>query len=87
MNNTQFYKTLLTMPNGTNYAWYKDKKYLLRKDTLLDGRLIKIYAKDLSGVDIVSGNYYITIKGGMLKPCEMSDKKVIDFVLLCKFIR
>ena len=84
MNKTQFYKRLLILPNGTNYIWYKDRKYLLRKDTLLDGRLIKIYAKELGGVDIVSGNYYTTIKDGMLKPCEMSDKKVIDFVLYCK---
>jgi len=84
MNNTQFYKRLLTLPNGTNYIWYRDRKYLLRKDTLLNKKLIKIYAKELGGVDIVSGNYYTTIKDGMLKPCEMSDKKVIDFVLFCQ---
>jgi hypothetical protein len=54
---------------------------LLRKETLLNGKLLKVHAEELGGNDIVSGNYYPTIKGGMLKPCEMSDKKVIDFVL------
>jgi hypothetical protein len=60
---------------------YHEKRYLLRKETLLGGKLLKIYAEELGGNDIVSGNYYLTMKGGMLKPCEMSDKKVIDFVL------
>jgi hypothetical protein len=84
MNKTEFYKKLLALPVGTNDIWYENRRYMLRKDRLLDGRLIKVYAKDLGGRDIVSGNYYTTIKGGMLKPCEMSDKKVIDFVLYAK---
>lgn len=72
---------LLALPNGANDILYKSQRYLLRKETLLDGKLIKIYAENLSANDIVSGNYYPTMKGGMLKPCEMSGKKVIDFVL------
>ena len=81
MNNTEFYEKLLALPNGANDIYYNAKRYLLRKETLLEGKLIKIYAEDLSLKDIVSGNYYPTMKGGMLKPCEMSDAKVIDFVL------
>jgi len=81
MNKTEFYKKLLTLPNGTNDIFYKNKRYLLRKSSLLEGKLIKIYAIELGGNDIVSGNYYPSIKNGMLKPCEMSDAKVIDFVL------
>ena len=86
MNQTEFYVKLLTLPNGANDVYYHEKRYLLRKETLLDGKLIKIYAEDLSSKDIVSGNYYPTMKNGMLKPCEMSDKKVIDFVLHAKII-
>ncbi len=81
MNNTEFYTNLLAIPNGANDVRYLGKRYLLRKETLLDGKLLKIYAEELGGNDIVSGNYYPSIKGGMLKPCEMSDQKVIDFVL------
>ena len=81
MNETEFYVKLLALPNGANDVIYQDKRYLLRKETLLEGKLIKIYAEELGGNDIVSGNYYPTMKSGMLKPCEMSDKKVIDFVL------
>ena len=81
MNHTEFYTKLLALPNGANDIRYLGKRYLLRKETLLDGKLLKIYAEELGGNDIVSGNYYPTMKEGMLKPCEMSELKVIDFVL------
>ncbi len=86
MNDTEFYTNLLALPNGANDVRYLGKRYLLRKETLLGGKLLKLYAQELGGKDIVSGNYYPTIKKGMLKPCEMSDKKVIDFALNAKAI-
>ena len=86
MNESEFYVKLLALPDGANDLYYQHKRYLLRKETLLDGKLIKIYAEDLSSKDIVSGNYYPTMKNGMLKPCEMSDEKVINFVLHAQVI-
>jgi len=86
MNETEFYKKLLALPNGANDVNYKGRRYLLLKETLLDGKLLKLYAEELGGNDVVSGNYYPTMKGGMLKPCEMSDMKVIDFVLKARVI-
>jgi hypothetical protein len=80
MNKTLFYKKLQALPDGAYDIFYKQKHYLLNKQTLLNGKLIKIYAKELGGNDIVSGNYYTTIKDGLLKPCEMSKKKVIEFI-------
>ena len=68
------------LPTGSFYCIYKNKKYLLTKQLYSNDKIIKIYAKELQGKDIVSGNYFVTIKNGLLKPCEMSDKKVIDFV-------
>jgi len=81
MNETEFYTKLLALPNGANDVHYLNKRYLLRKETLLEGKLIKVYAEELGENDIISGNYYPSIKSGMLKPCEMSDAKVIHFVL------
>jgi len=86
MNDTEFYTNLLVLPDGANDVHYLEKRYLLRKETLLEGKLIKVYAEELGGNDIISGNYYPTMKGGMLKPCEMSELKVIDFVLHAKAI-
>ena len=85
MNETEFYQKLLALPNGASDVLYCEQRYLLRKETLLEGRLLKIYAENLSQRNIVSGNYYPTMKGGMLKPCEMSDAKVIHFVLHATF--
>jgi len=84
MNETDFFKKLLLLPNGANKVHYQNRRYLLRKEVLIDSKLIKIYAHELGGNDVVSGNYYPTMKCGMLKPCEMSDAKVIDFVLNIK---
>ena len=81
MNHSEFYTKLLLLPNGAHYVQYLGKRYLLRKERLLEGKLLKIYAEKLGGNDIVSGNYYPTIKEGLLKPCEMSNEKVIDFIL------
>ena len=81
MNQTEFYSKLLALPNGANDVLYKNKRYLLQKQTLLNGKLVKIYAEELGDNDVVSGNYYPSIKEGTLKPCEMSDAKVIEFVL------
>ena len=81
MNESQFYTKLSALPNGANFFFYQKRRYLLIKETLLDNKLIKIYASQLGGNNLVSGNYYPTLKGGMLKPCEMSDQKVINFVL------
>jgi hypothetical protein len=80
MNKTEFYAKLIALPDGANDVWYNNKRYLLRKETLLAGKLLKLYAEELGGNNIVSANYYPSIKAGTLKPCEMSDKKVIDFV-------
>ena len=77
----EFNRRLKELPLGSFYADFNNKKYLVTKELYSNGKIIKIFARELGGVDIVSGNYFTTIKGGLLKPCEMSDKKVIDFVL------
>ena len=76
-----FRQKLISFSDGSFYVLYKNSKYLVTKQIYSNGKIIKIYAEQLKGNDIVSGNYFLSIKGGLLKPCEMSDKKVIDFVL------
>lgn len=52
----------------------------MRKETRLQGRLIKLYAEELGGNDFVSLNYYETATAPRLKPCEMPEQKVIGFI-------
>jgi len=83
-----FHQKLITLDNGAYDVIFHDKKYLLRKETLLKGKLIKLYAEELGGNDFISLNYYPHIKDGLLKPCEMPEVKVIQFILeLCTFKR
>ena len=46
-----------------------------------DGKRIWLYGEELGGTDIVSFNLYRLGSRPMLKPCEMSSAKVVDFVL------
>jgi len=82
----KFKQNLIKLPIGSFFVRYKNSKYLVKKESVSSNKILKIYAKELKGNDIVSGNYFLTIKEGLLKPCEMSDAKVIDFVLNLEII-
>lgn len=75
----KFDKKIKSIQNGATYFSYNNKKYLATKSTLFNEKIIKFYAYELGGNDFVSLNYYSKLK--LLKPCEMAEKKVIDFVL------
>ena len=82
MNRKVLFRTrLLNLHDGSYDVFYQDKRYLLSKQTQLKGKLIKLYAEELGGNDFISLNYYTDIGDGLLKPCEMPQEKVIDFVL------
>ena len=80
MAKSVFHITLTALKNGSYDVFYNDKRYLLTKETHLNGKLIKLYAKELGANDFISLNYYGEIGEGLLKPCEMPQEKVIDFI-------
>jgi hypothetical protein len=61
-----FHKKIVYLDDGTYDVSFQKKRYLLRKQTQLDGRLIKLYAEELGGNDFISLNYYPQIKEGLL---------------------
>ena len=76
-----FHLKLHTLRDGAYDVLFEEQRYLLRKETQLEGKLIKLYAEELGGNNFISLNYYPYIKDGLLKPCEMPEEKVIRFVL------
>jgi len=68
------------LPLGYSEGLYNGAKYGITKEEFNDGKSFKIYARQLKGADFVSLNYYRTERKDLLKPCEMSEKKVIDFL-------
>lgn len=71
---------LKTFPDGASEVIYDRRRWLMRKETRLGGRLIKLYAEELGGRDFISLNYYETGSAPLLKPCEMPAEKVIAFI-------
>ena len=86
LNTTFFHERLLSFDDGTYDVVYDDARYLFRKETLLSGKLIKVYAEELANTNFISLNYYPQTADGLLKPCEMPDEKVIDFILRCHIL-
>jgi len=80
-----FHTKLLELSDGSYNVYYNNKRYLLSKQTQLKGKLIKLYAEELGDNDFISLNYY-NIDKPLLKPCEMAEEKVINFVLDIKVI-
>lgn len=73
-------KRLRSIPLGYSQVLYQKRKYGVSRQEYNNGKSIKLYAEELGGKDFVSLNYYITDTVGILKPCEMAKKKVIDFL-------
>ncbi len=71
---------------GYSVGVYNDKKYGIIKTTFNNGKSIKLYSEELGGKDFISLNYYITEQMELLKPCEMPEAKVKDFLKHVKLI-
>jgi hypothetical protein len=70
------------LPFGGYGATYQGRRYRITKTQYLGARSQKLVAEELGGTDFVSLNLYRFESGdAILKPCEMSEAKVRDFVL------
>ena len=67
-------------PEGYSEGIYQGKKYGISRKTFNHGKSFKLFAEELGGKDFISLNYYVTSEQEFLKPCEMPEKKVIDFL-------
>ncbi|EAQ48696.1 MULTISPECIES: hypothetical protein [Leeuwenhoekiella] len=65
---------------GYSYGIYHGKKYGITRSDFNNGKSTKIYAEELAGTDFVSLNVYVTNTEILLKPCEMPEEKVLDFL-------
>lgn len=75
------------LPIGFTKVLYKGKKYGVSRKDFNEGKSIKVFAEELGGKDFISFNWYSTTNGEQLKPCEMPEKKVRDFLLHFEFIQ
>lgn len=77
---------ILELPEGYTEVVYNNRKYGVTRTSFNNEKSFKVFAKELGGTDFISLNYYITNNSHQLKPCEMPEKKVIDFLTHFNFI-
>ncbi|MEP2640480.1 hypothetical protein [Roseobacter sp.] len=56
------------------------RRYVVSKSRFAGGKSIKLVAHELGGADYISLNLYRLRSGARLFPCEMSHRKVMEFV-------
>ena len=70
------------LPFGGYGGTYEGRRYRIVKSKFSAARSQKLEAEELGGPDHVSMNLYRLATGeALLKPCEMPEEKVRDFVL------
>jgi peptide-methionine (S)-S-oxide reductase len=80
MINPGWYDRLLSVPLGYSTGTFHGKTYGLSRSSFNGGRSHKFFAEELGGADFISLNVYETQAGLQLKPCEMPEEKVINFL-------
>lgn len=80
-----WYGKLRLIPLGYSTGTFHGKTYGLSRSSFNGGRSQKLFAEELGGTDFVSLNLYETQAGLQLKPCEMPERKVIDFLMGLEF--
>ncbi len=78
----QFNDKLSQIPTAYTTGKFNDARYGVTVSREAGGKRVKLYAEELGGNDHISFNLY-TLSSGVkaLKPCEMSEAKVIAFVV------
>ncbi|MBY3544635.1 hypothetical protein E0I74_33580 [Rhizobium laguerreae] len=78
----KFEGALAKLPDGYVDGYFGNRSWGVTVKRSQDGKRTWLYGEELSGTDIVSFNLYrLAGPGSLLKPCEMSSAKVIEFVL------
>lgn len=70
------------LPEGTFTGRARGRRYVVVRKVA--GAVQKLVAEELGGPDYISLNLYRLTSGARLKPCEMPEQKVVDFVLALK---
>ncbi|RDJ00841.1 hypothetical protein B5K05_33880 [Rhizobium phaseoli] len=77
-----FEDALAKLPDGYVDGNFGNRSWGVTVKRSEDSKRTWLYGKELGGTDIVSFNLYrLAEPGSILKPCEMSSAKAIEFVL------
>ncbi|CAN7556285.1 MULTISPECIES: hypothetical protein [Ensifer] len=78
----KFEKALAELPEGYVHGIFQGRRWSATVRRSADWRRVWRYGEELGGADVVSFNLYVLSDARtILRPCEMSSSKVVDFVL------
>jgi hypothetical protein len=72
---------LNALPLGTFHGQAHGRRYVVTRSLVAGGKGQKLVAEALDGSDYISLNLYHLAGGDLLKPCEMTEAKVVGFVM------
>lgn len=78
---TEFLERLARLPSGYSEGAYAGGRWGVSVKRSADARRVSLLARELGGQGLVSFNLYATSAGAQLKPCEMPEATVVEFVL------
>ena len=76
-----FLDRLSRIPAGYSEGDFDARRYGVTHRSSADGKRAWLYGEELGGDNRISCNVYRIAGRTILKPCEMPEQKVIDFVL------
>lgn len=82
---TDWQDKLERLPDGASIGRYQGRKYFMTKERFVGGQVLKVFAREATGRDIISFNFYRKGEKSWLKPCEMPVAKVTDFLADVEF--
>lgn len=68
------------LPEGWSLATYDGRRYGVTRTVAVGGRAQSVLAEELAGTDLVSANLYRVGDEDLLRPCEMPERKVLEFL-------
>ena len=78
----EFAKRTQAIPLGYSTGLFQGNIYGINRAESQQGKAINLQARELGGSDYISFNLYeLENCHRLLKPCEMSEQKVVDFIM------
>jgi hypothetical protein len=78
---TEFLERLARLAPGYTEGTYAGGRWSVSLKRSADERSVSLLARELGGRGLVSFNLYATSAGAQLRPCEMPEAAVVEFVL------
>ena len=82
-----FLDCLSRIPAGYSEGHFDARRYGVTQSSSADGKRTWLFGEELGGDNRISCNVYLIGARAILKPCEMPEDKVIDFVLGFRLLR